>query len=192
MILCYGGVAPSMVNAKNTSRSLIGRRWDEDMLSVACESLKQELVVTWVDNQVGALLEYKQRLITGLFFKFYMKIVDSNQPADDPIGELFAGLVTSTRAHARIVSVDPQTALATSGVVCYFDHHDIPGKKYFGPITEDEPIFAIDEVESHGHIIGCVVAKNRELARKAAASVVVQYEDLPAVLTIEVREATRT
>ncbi|XP_014674278.1 PREDICTED: xanthine dehydrogenase/oxidase-like [Priapulus caudatus] len=247
IILCYGGVAPSMVIAKETSKHLIGRRWDEDMLSVACECLNQELVVTWVDNQVGAMLEYKQRLITGLFFMFYMRVlnevqtpvvqapiqsarsagkierglpkgsqvyevVDSNQPADDPIGrplvhmsalehatgealycddipplrgELFAGLVTSTRAHARVVSIDTQTALATSGVVCFVDHRDIPGKKYVGPVTDNEAVFAVDEVESHGHIIGCVVAESRETAREAAATVTVEYEDLPAIFTIE-------
>lgn len=43
--------------------------------------------------------------------------------------ELFGCLVLSTKAHARILSVDASPALDISGVVEYVDHRDLPNAK---------------------------------------------------------------
>lgn len=101
--------------------------------------------------------------------------------------EAFAGLVLSTRAHAKILKVDPSAALEQEGVLAFVDHRDLPNERanYWGSAAIDEVFFAVDEVVSHGQIIGAVVAKNRIIASKAAKLVRVEYEDLPVVLTIE-------
>lgn len=101
--------------------------------------------------------------------------------------EAFAGLVLSTRAHAKILSVDPRAALEQEGVLAFVDHRDLPNERanYWGSAAIDEVFFAVDEVISHGQIIGAVVAKNRIIASKAAKLVKIEYEDLPVVLTIE-------
>ncbi len=55
----------------------------------------------------------------------------------------------STKAHARILSVDASEALAVSGVQCYVDHNDIPegGTNVGAVITAvDEQVFAQDKV----------------------------------------------
>ena len=39
----------------------------------------------------------------------------------------------------------------------------------------------------YGQIVGGVIAENREIAQKAAAMVNIEYEELPAILTIEVK-----
>lgn len=51
-----------------------------------------------------------------------------------------------------------------------------------------ETLFTIVSVQVlyNGQIIGAVMAETRELARKASFLVKVEYEDLPALLTIEV------
>jgi len=37
-----------------------------------------------------------------------------------------------------------------------------------------------------GHIIGALVAESRDIAQQAAAAVVITYDELPAIITIEV------
>ena len=48
------------------------------------------------------------------------------------IGELHFVPVLSTRAHARLMSVDPGEALDLPGVKTYVDHKDVPGDKIVG------------------------------------------------------------
>ncbi|XP_067682650.1 xanthine dehydrogenase/oxidase-like [Haliotis asinina] len=99
--------------------------------------------------------------------------------------ELYAGLVLSTRPHARIVKVDTTEALALPGVTGYVDHEDVPGTNLWGCGLGEEEVFAESEVRCCGQIIGLVVAADRRVALEAARCVKVQYEDLPAVLTLE-------
>lgn len=97
------------------------------------------------------------------------------------------GFVLSTRAHAKILSVDASKALAMKGVAGFFSAQDIPEKNNItGPVIQDEEIFRKDTVTSVGQTIGIVVAENQQLAQEAARAVLVQYEDLlPCVITIE-------
>ncbi|XP_046343003.2 xanthine dehydrogenase/oxidase-like [Haliotis rufescens] len=99
--------------------------------------------------------------------------------------ELFAGLVLSTKPHARVVNVETTEALALPGVTGYVDHQDVPGKNLWGCFVEEEEVFAETKVNCCGQIIGLVLAIDRQVALEAARCVKVQYEDLPAVLTIE-------
>ena len=100
-------------------------------------------------------------------------------------GALFAALVSSEEAHAKVLSVDPAAALAHDGVVAYFDYRDIPGDNDCGAVFHDEEIFASKEVLCYGQPIGIVVAKSHKLAQQGAKLVKVQYERLPAILTID-------
>lgn len=107
--------------------------------------------------------------------------------------EAYLALVLSSRAHAKIVSVDASAALEMDNVLTYVDHRDLPSPKAncWGPAVQDEFFFAVDEVTSHGQVIGAVVATNKIDAQKAARAVKVEYDDLPRILTIEeVRRVT--
>ncbi|KAF1982852.1 hypothetical protein K402DRAFT_466465 [Aulographum hederae CBS 113979] len=100
--------------------------------------------------------------------------------------ELFGGLVLSARAHAKIISIDWEPALMCPGVVSYIDKHSLPKElNIWGSIKKDEPFFADGLVESHGQIIGMVYADSAIEAQRAARAVVIVYEDLPAILTID-------
>ncbi|TEB20784.1 xantine dehydrogenase [Perkinsus sp. BL_2016] len=103
----------------------------------------------------------------------------------NPAGGLYAGLVLSTQAHARIVSVDTSAALAMHGVAAYVDISDVKGKNNFGSILQDDETFANGTVICVGQIIGCICADNPRTARIAADSVKVVYETLPSILTID-------
>lgn len=102
-------------------------------------------------------------------------------------GELFGGLVLSTHAHARILSVDWTPAISLPGVVGYIDRHSLSSRDMnrWGSQIHDEPFFAEEEVDSHGQVIGMVVAESQLDARLAARKVKVDYDDLPAIITID-------
>lgn len=61
-------------------------------------------------------------------------------------------LVQSTRAHAKILSIDYTEALAVDGVLGYVDEKDIPlgGSNMVAEtiVENDEQIFATEKVES--------------------------------------------
>ncbi len=100
-------------------------------------------------------------------------------------GTLHAAFGLSTRAHARILSMDLSQVRAAPGVVAVITAKEIPGNNNFGAVAHDDPILAGDEVLYAGQPLFLVAAHSHELARKAARRARVEYEDLPAILTIE-------
>ncbi|KAI1451744.1 xanthine dehydrogenase [Annulohypoxylon moriforme] len=100
--------------------------------------------------------------------------------------ELHCALVLSTKARAKILEVDWSIALEMPGVIGYLDKDSVLRENNnWGPIRADEPLFAVDEVHSHGQTIGLVYAESALQAQAAAAKVRVIYETLPAILTID-------
>ena len=64
------------------------------------------------------------------------------------IGELFLALVTSKRAHANIIKIDPSAALEVPGVHGFIDHTDIQGQNLWGTVFQDEELLASKEVST--------------------------------------------
>lgn len=60
--------------------------------------------------------------------------------------ELALALVPSTRARAKILSVDFSNALKAPGVVDFVDHTDVPGKNLYGLLFPESQLFAHPEV----------------------------------------------
>jgi xanthine dehydrogenase large subunit len=100
-------------------------------------------------------------------------------------GTLEAALVLSPHAHARIRSVDLSACLAASGVSLAITAADIPGKNDIAPIRSGEPALAADIVEYEGQPVAAIAAATLDQARAAAKLAAIDYERLPAVLTIE-------
>ena len=67
----------------------------------------------------------------------------------------------------------------------FFTHKDVPGGNDIGAVLHDEACFAVDEVTCVGHPIGIVVADTEQHARMASLLVSVEYEELPAIISIE-------
>ncbi|XP_067841272.1 xanthine dehydrogenase/oxidase-like [Heptranchias perlo] len=99
--------------------------------------------------------------------------------------ELYLALVTSTEAHARIISIDASEALKVAGVTCFLTAKDIPGSNKTGTIFKDETVFAEEVVTCVGHIIGAVVADTAVHAQRAAKAVKITYNKLPTIITIQ-------
>jgi xanthine dehydrogenase/oxidase len=101
--------------------------------------------------------------------------------------ELHGCWVLSTKAHAKILSIDYSAALDMPGVVDYVDKNDMPSAALnrFGAPHFDEPFFAEDEVFTAGQPIAMIMANSALKAREAAKAVKIEYEELPTILTIE-------
>ncbi|GME41738.1 Xanthine dehydrogenase [Neofusicoccum parvum] len=101
--------------------------------------------------------------------------------------EVYGYMVLSTKAHAKLVSVDPSPALDLPGVIDWVDHTDLPNAKanWWGAPVCDEVFFAVDEVFTAGQPIGMILADSAKHAESAARAVKVEYEELPAIFTIE-------
>ena len=107
-------------------------------------------------------------------------------------GTLHAALGLSAKAHARLRSVDLSKVKAAPGVVAVFTAADIPGHNQCGAIIHDEPVLAEDLVQYVGHPIFVVIADSHDAARHAARLGVIDYEELPAVLTPRAAHAAQS
>ncbi|HUR60511.1 MAG TPA: xanthine dehydrogenase molybdopterin binding subunit, partial [Opitutaceae bacterium] len=92
--------------------------------------------------------------------------------------------VMSPHARAKIKRRDASGAFAMPGVVTVLMAEDVPGQNNVGVSRHDETLFAADEVLYHGHSVALVVGETVAACRAGAALVEVEYEPLPAVLTI--------
>ncbi|MCL2728512.1 MAG: molybdopterin-dependent oxidoreductase [Actinomycetia bacterium] len=95
---------------------------------------------------------------------------------------LWGHTLRSTVAHARIVSIDTSEALATSGVYAVLTYDDLPTEvRHYGLEIRDTPVLAHGKVRHHGEPVALVAADHPETARRAAAKIRVEYEELPVV-----------
>lgn len=107
-------------------------------------------------------------------------------------GTLHAALGLSSRAHAKINSLDLSQVVSAAGVIRVFTAQDIPGANECGPIIHDDPILAQDIVQYVGQPIFIVVATSHTAARKAARLAVIDYTDLPALLSPQAAHAAQS
>ncbi|NMG70591.1 xanthine dehydrogenase molybdopterin binding subunit [Parazoarcus communis] len=98
---------------------------------------------------------------------------------------LHAAIGLATAAHARVQSINLDAVRAAPGVVAVLTADDIPGLNDFGPVVHDDPIFATSEVQFHGQALFAVLAEDMHAARAAARLAQVEYEALPAVLSVD-------
>lgn len=93
-------------------------------------------------------------------------------------------LVTSPYAHARIRSIDTSEAAMLPGVTGILTGADVPETRTGGYIC-DRHILCKEEVRYVGDYVALVVAQDEVTAANAAALVKVEYEELPAVMTVQ-------
>jgi xanthine dehydrogenase large subunit len=99
-------------------------------------------------------------------------------------GELLCGLVTSPHARARIVRLDAARARAISGVACVVTAAEVHHNRW-GSIIEDQPVIAGAEVNYFGETVAVVAAESKESLALGIAAVEVEYEQLPAIRSID-------
>jgi len=103
----------------------------------------------------------------------------------EPKDMLMLYVAQSEKAHARLLKLDVSAVRTAPGVAAVLTAGDIPGINDASPIAGDDPLFSEDLVECVGQSIFAVAAETIEQARSAAKLAVVDYEELPALLTVE-------
>ncbi|MDH4381501.1 MAG: molybdopterin-dependent oxidoreductase [Gammaproteobacteria bacterium] len=102
-------------------------------------------------------------------------------------GDLYLGIVRSTRAHARILAIDVSKAEAAPGVVRVVTGKEAlprwqpiaPSIRMDGLNLPERHAMASDKVIFFGEPVAFVLANTPEQAEDAAALVAVEYADLP-------------
>ncbi|KAI0238599.1 Xanthine dehydrogenase/oxidase [Lamellibrachia satsuma] len=189
--LSYGGMDAHTVMIASTAGNLVGKKWDGDLVPEACDLLAKELSLP--PGVPEGMESYRNTLTLSFFFKFYLTVQtkrDSKHVRDQLkitclTRELSLAFVISSKAHARLISVDASEALQMPGVVDFISHKDVPGENCFGLGPQDQQVFAVDKVMYQGQIIGAIVAETRTQAIRATKAVVVKYEELTPILTIQ-------
>ncbi len=111
-------------------------------------------------------------------------------------GLLYAKVLWSPVAHARIKSIDATKARALKGVAAVLTHKDVPRVVYStagqsDPIPGPLDMFSLDnKVRFVGDRVAFVAAETAEIADAALKLIKVEYEELPAIL--DPREAMKS
>ncbi len=103
----------------------------------------------------------------------------------EPKDLLHIYVAMSDKAHARIKSMDLTAVEAAKGVALVLTAEDIPGHNDVSPFAGDDPLLAEGLVEYIGQPVFAVAADSIEAARAAADLALVDYEELPALTTID-------
>lgn len=117
-----------------------------------------------------------------------MQVAGEAQYIDDRLEfpnqlHLYARL--SERAHARITKLDVAPCYQFDGVTIAITAKDVPGELDIGPVLAGDPLLADGKVEYLGQPVLAVAAKDLETARRAAMAAIIEYEDLPPVLSVK-------
>src|SRR6266699_5627863 len=99
-------------------------------------------------------------------------------------GMLYARLVLSPYAHARILNIDTSAALSVPGVVAIFTAETL-GMAQVGPLSRSQSPLAQQEALWCGHPVAIVVGETEAQAEDGAAAVEVDYDPLPVVVDPE-------
>ncbi len=104
-------------------------------------------------------------------------------------GMLHGVLLRSPLPHATIKRIDVSAAKALPGVKDVIIGADTPQIKYGNwrlvPGSQDELPLAVDKVRFVGDEVAAVAAVDRDTAERAVELIEVEYEELPAVFTVE-------
>jgi len=98
---------------------------------------------------------------------------------------LYGKLLRSHLPHARLKRLDVSRARALPGVHAVIVGTDLPVRFGIMPSSQDEEALCLEKVRYVGDPIAAVAAADEETAERACEAIEVEYEPLPAVMTIE-------
>src|SRR5205814_1107855 len=115
------------------------------------------------------------------------KVTGDTRFADDMVlpRMAFGKLLRSPHAHARVRAIDTARAKTVPGVLAVVTAADLPRVK-FGilPVSQDEEALCAEKVRMVGDAVAAVAAIDEESAEQASRLIDVDYEPLPALMSI--------
>jgi CO/xanthine dehydrogenase Mo-binding subunit len=101
-------------------------------------------------------------------------------------GLAHAKVLRSPYAHALVRSVEVEKARQIPGVLAILTGKNLQNvNPYYGLFIKDQPVVALEKVRYAGDIVAAVVATDEEPAEEALKTIEVEYQELPAVVTVE-------
>src|ERR1051325_10489513 len=219
--LAFGGVAAMPARARETEEALLGKLWTEQTIKEALPILAGEFTpISDVRGSAEYRRGLITNLLEKFFSETnHRELASATLPipqsairnphsnhesahkhvtgeaiyADDQTaGMLEVWTVCSPHARAKILKRDASAARAMPGIKAVLLAEDVPGENTVDHIRKDEILLADREVRFHGQIVALVVGESPEACRAGAEKVVVDYEPLPPVLTLEQALAARS
>jgi xanthine dehydrogenase molybdopterin binding subunit/xanthine dehydrogenase small subunit len=212
--LAYGGVALTPVRARKTEEALVGKKWDAETLRSILPTLESEFTpISDVRGSKSYRQRLISSLFERFFhdddkasqdepIEFRSPQTDRSLPHesghkhvtgeaiyvdDAPVGEemLEVWPICSPHARAKILRRDISAAKNMPAIKTVLVAEDVPGLNDVGAVRHDEILFADREISYHGQIVALVVGETQEACRAAAEKVVIEYQPLPAIFTIQ-------
>src|SRR3989440_833860 len=117
----------------------------------------------------------------------YAKVTGRAVYADDILlpRMLYGRILRSPHAHARILSIDPSQAAKLPGVLAIITGEDLTQKFGILPSSQDEYALAIDKVRYVGDPVVAIAALDPDILDEAIKLIQVEYELLPALMSID-------
>jgi CO/xanthine dehydrogenase Mo-binding subunit len=101
-------------------------------------------------------------------------------------GMAYAKVLRSPLPHARIRRIDTWKAAALPGVLALLTRDNLNvSANSFGAYVRDQQVLATDKVRYAGDIVAAVAASDSAIAEEAIKMIEVEYEELPAVFTVQ-------
>jgi CO/xanthine dehydrogenase Mo-binding subunit len=101
-------------------------------------------------------------------------------------GMAYAKVLRSPLPHARILRIDGSKAAGLAGVFAVLTRDNLNvASNSFGVYVKDQQILATDKVRYVGDMIAAVAAVDDGVAEEAVKLIDIEYEELPAVYTVE-------
>ncbi|CAF2705216.1 unnamed protein product [Rotaria sp. Silwood2] len=102
------------------------------------------------------------------------------------VNTLYAALVLSTQANARIKHIDIENASQVAGFVSFVNYTDVQGSNNLANFLSNEEIFVSSIAPCVGAVIGLVVCESEHAAKLASTLVKVEYDSLlPRIFSID-------
>jgi xanthine dehydrogenase large subunit len=103
----------------------------------------------------------------------------------EPSGTLHVAVGGAPVARGKVKRIDLAEVRAAPGVVAVLTAADIPGKNDVSPVKGDDPMFAESHVEFYGQVMFAVVARTRDVARRATRLASIDIEAQPPLVTVD-------
>src|SRR5437016_3425333 len=116
----------------------------------------------------------------------YDKLTGAARYVDDITldGLIYGKTIRSSIPRGRIKSIKFDPAYDWSQIVVV-DYRDIPGENYVALIENDQPLLVESEVRHYDEPILLIASPNKGELVAAASHIQIEYEEMPAVFTIE-------
>ena len=100
-------------------------------------------------------------------------------------GLVHLGIVKSSIAAGKIMSIDFEPVLKSPGVIDIIRVKDVQGEIDIGPVYKGDPLLTEENIEFHGQAIFAVVATSHEDAIKACQKADIEYLSSPPLLSAD-------